>query len=78
MTIADWTGALGVFLILLAYFLNVNGRLHSDGKAFLLLNLAGATLACLASLMINYIPFVVLEGAWAAVSLAALVRVLRK
>ena len=74
MTFADWTGILGVFLILLAYFLNVTGRLKSHGRTFLIMNFIGAGMACLASVMINYIPFVILEGVWASVSLVALAR----
>jgi hypothetical protein len=74
MTLADWAGTLGVFLILLAYSLNVTGKLKSDGRTFLLLNFIGASLACVASFMISYLPFVILEGAWASVSLVALIR----
>jgi hypothetical protein len=78
MTLIDWIGSTGVFLILLAYFLNVTGRLKSADLNFILLNLSGAVLACLASVMIHYIPFVILEGTWAAVSVLALVRYARR
>ena len=72
MTYTDWIGSIGVFLILLAYFLNVFGQLNSKDLAFILLNLCGATLACIASIRLEYMPFVILEGAWALVSLYAL------
>ncbi len=68
MTLVDWIGSCGVFLILLAYFLNVTSRLGSKNLLFILLNLVGASLACLASYLINYLPFVILEGVWALVS----------
>ncbi len=68
MTLVDWIGSLGVFLILLAYFLNVISKLDSKHLTFILLNLVGASLACLASYLINYLPFVILEGVWALVS----------
>lgn len=68
MTYIDWIGSLGVFLILLAYFLNVIGKYSSKSLVFILLNLVGATLACYASILLDYIPFVVLEAAWVLVS----------
>ncbi|WP_297764626.1 hypothetical protein [uncultured Muriicola sp.] len=68
MTLVDWIGSCGVFLILLAYFLNVTSKLESKHLPFILLNLVGASMACLASYLINYLPFVILEGVWALVS----------
>ena len=72
MTYIDWIGSLGVFLILLAYFLNIIGKCSSRNLTFILLNLIGAMLACYASILLNYIPFVVLEAAWVLVSLYGL------
>jgi membrane associated rhomboid family serine protease len=68
MTFVDWIGSCGVFLILVAYYLNVTSRLGSKNLLFILLNLVGASLACLASYLIDYLPFVILEGVWALVS----------
>jgi hypothetical protein len=42
------------------------------------MNIIGAGLACLASWMIDYIPFVILEATWTAVSVFALLNYLRK
>lgn len=72
MTLADWIGFLGVFQILLAYYLNVTGRVTSRHLAFILLNLTGAAMACMASILIKYLPFIILEGIWALVSVYAL------
>jgi len=72
MTIVDWIGSLGVFLILLAYFLNVVGTLSTKHIIFILLNLIGSSMACLASVLLNYWPFIILAGVWAMVSLYAL------
>ncbi|WP_323787644.1 CBU_0592 family membrane protein [Psychroserpens sp.] len=72
MDSADWIGSIGVFLILLAYFLNVRGTLNHKDISFILLNLIGAVLACLASILLDYLPFIILEGAWFLVSLYAL------
>ena len=78
MNTTDWIGFAGVFLILLAYVLNVAGKTDRDQPAFIMLNLIGAALACLASVLLNYIPFIILEGAWAGVSLLALFRLIGK
>ena len=77
MTIVDWIGSLGVFLILLAYFLNIVGIVSSKHVWFIFLNLIGAILACLASILLNYWPFIILEGVWALVSLYALLKYLK-
>ncbi|MCB0444084.1 MAG: hypothetical protein R2812_05110 [Gelidibacter sp.] len=74
MTLTDWIGSIGVFQILLAYFLNIIGKLSTKNLAFITLNLIGATMACTASILLNYWPFIVLEGIWALVALYALVR----
>lgn len=68
MNLTDWIGFIGVFQILLAYFLNVVGKISTTGLPFILLNLIGAIMACIASILLNYWPFIVLEGVWALVS----------
>ncbi len=74
MNTIDWIGFIGVFLILLAYILNITGKLKSKDVLFILLNLIGASLACLASILLNYLPFIILEGVWALASLVALIK----
>lgn len=66
-------GSLGVGLLLLAFFLHLFGRLARDGYPYLLLNLFGGGIAAWASWLIDYLPFVVLEGTWAVVAAVALV-----
>ena len=68
----DWIGFVGVFQILLAYILNVLEKLKNKDLTFILLNLLGAAMACLASVLMNYLPFILLEGVWALVSLFSL------
>lgn len=75
-TLSTAIGFLGVGLLLLAFVLNIAGRMKAEGIPYLGLNLAGAALACLSSWMIDFMPFVVLEGTWAAATLIALVRAL--
>jgi hypothetical protein len=77
MTYNDIIGTLGVGLILMAYFLNTIKMLPKDGKLFYLLNIIGAALACYASLLINYMPFVILEGTWTLVSIYGLMRTMK-
>lgn len=72
MTFIDWIGFVGVTMILTAYFLNLKNQLNPQDLAYILLNLIGAILACLASLLMEYWPFVLLEGVWTIVSLHAL------
>jgi hypothetical protein len=74
MTLVDWIGFIGVFQILLAFALNVSNKLDNNSLVFILLNLFGSVLACTASVMMNYMPFIILEGVWALVSLFALIR----
>lgn len=73
MNVTDWIGFLGVFQILLAYILNVTGKASNKSLTFIILNITGAGMACLASILLNYWPFIILEGVWAMVSLYALV-----
>ncbi|MEZ2413311.1 hypothetical protein ACA086_00015 [Muriicola sp. E247] len=78
MNFADWIGSFGVLMILLAFALNITGKLSRNQLSYILLNLIGASLACLASFLINYIPFIILEGVWAAVSAYALYKYFTK
>lgn len=75
MSMTDIIGTIGVGLILLAYFLNIFNLLSKENKVFFLLNIAGAGLACYASWMIDYWPFVVLEGTWFLVSVAGFLKI---
>ena len=68
MTQTDWTGSIGVTILLIAYFLNLRDLIKKDGAVYLFLNLIGAGLACLASILLKYFPFIILEGCWALVS----------
>ena len=74
MTASEWVGSLGVVLLLLAFALNLFGRLSRESRRYQGLNALGATLACYASWRIDFLPFVVLEGVWALVALTALLR----
>ncbi|MFH4966452.1 hypothetical protein V8G69_15730 [Gaetbulibacter sp. M235] len=74
MNFIDWIGFLGVFQILLAYVLNVTGKSSNKSLVFIILNFIGASMACLASILLNYWPFIILEMVWALVSLYSLLK----
>ena len=74
LTLTEIIGFAGVSLLLGAFFLNLASRLSANGAVYLVLNLAGASLACLSSWLIGFMPFVLLEGTWALVAAVALAR----
>ncbi len=74
----DFIGTIGVGIILIAYFLNMFSLIPNNGKLFYLLNIIGASIACFASYLIDYIPFVILEATWAIVSVIGLVKSCKK
>lgn len=75
LTFTEWVGSIGVFLLLIAFFMNLVGTLGAGSLAYVGLNLIGAGLACYASWLLDFFPFVVLEGTWAVVAALALGRI---
>ncbi|HEY6503493.1 MAG TPA: hypothetical protein VIZ28_05905 [Chitinophagaceae bacterium] len=73
----DIIGTIGVGMILMAFFLSTAGLMESKGKSFYVMNVIGAALACYASLLINYWPFVILEGTWTLVSIYGLMKAMK-
>lgn len=76
MTDAEIIGSVGVTLLLLAFVCNLAGRLRATSYTYVLLNLTGASLSCLSSWLIDFIPFVILEGTWATAAGGGLARLL--
>jgi hypothetical protein len=74
VSFAETIASLGVALILVAFVLNLAGVMDRDSRIYLTLNLVGAVLACLSSILITFIPFVILEAVWAAAALIGLMR----
>lgn len=72
MTYNDWIGTLGVGIILLAYFFNTMKWIPENGKLFFVLNTLGGALSCYAAVLIDFMPFVVLEAIWTVVSIYGL------
>ena len=77
MTYNDWVGTIGVGLVLLAYFLNTMKMVPENGKLFFFLNIIGGALSCYAAILINFIPFTVLEAIWTIVSVYGFVKVMK-
>ena len=74
----DIIGTIGVGLILLAYTLSLFSFIAKEGKTFFVLNIIGSALACYASVLINYVPFILLEAVWCIVSIAGFYKLLSK
>lgn len=71
---ATLIGSIGVTILLAAFALNLLRVLSTNSPAYLAMNLVGSVLAGISSYLIGFIPFVVLEGAWALVAGIALLR----
>ena len=71
---ATWIGFAGVALLLVAFLVSLVKLMRPDGYPYAALNCVGAALACYSSWLISFMPFVVLEGVWAVVAAAAIVR----
>ena len=79
MSWTDAAGLVGVLLILLAYAAAVVGRLDPKGAWSLLANLVGAGLILVSLLLGAFnLASTAMEGAWALVALAGLVRLALK
>lgn len=78
MNYNDSIGAIGVGIILIAYFLNIFSFIKKDGNFYFILNIIGASIACFASYLIHYMPFIVLEATWAIVSILGLFKNIKK
>jgi hypothetical protein len=68
MTATDSIGFIGVSILLIAYFLNITNKIKKESLVYLQMNFFGAGLACLASVLMKYLPFIILEGCWTIVS----------
>lgn len=77
MSQTDWIGFIGVTMLLVAYFLNLKDFIKKDSFNYPLLNVVGAGLACFASILLKYLPFIILEGCWTIVSLFGMIKYIK-
>ncbi|MPM51274.1 hypothetical protein SDC9_98022 [bioreactor metagenome] len=70
-------GSTGVLLLLPAFFLNLFKVLMQDTKTYAIMNIFGAELSCYASILIDYMPFVILEGTWVLVAFIGLIKLFK-
>jgi hypothetical protein len=78
MTATDWIGFVGVTVLLVAFFLNLTDKIKKESLIYLFLNFIGAGIACFASFLLDYLPFIILEGCWTLVSAYGLINYLGK
>ncbi|NNV54129.1 CBU_0592 family membrane protein [Limnovirga soli] len=78
LTVNDYIGFAGVFILLIAFLLNLANKIDKDSLPYIVMNIIGAGLACAASWLIHYMPFVLLEATWTLVSIGALISQMRK
>jgi hypothetical protein len=67
-------GSVGVMLLLVAFFLTLFKFISQGTWTYIIMNITGAGLSCYASVLIDYRPFVILEGTWCLVAVAAFVK----
>ena len=71
-------GSLGVFLLLLAFALNLMRVISERTAIYLLLNFSGALMAAFYAYEGGMIPFVILEMVWALTALIRLFMIIKK
>jgi hypothetical protein len=76
--VPDWlyntVGAIGVVLILSAYFLLQTERLHAEQLRYSLLNLAGSSMILFSLFFEFNLPSFIVEAAWVTISLIGIGR----
>ena len=73
-----YIGIAGMFLLLLAFSLNLAKRLTQDAVAYIVLNILGAGLSVYYAIALDAVPFIILESAWGLFALYKLMLVLKK
>ena len=71
-------GSCGVGFLLIAFIINLIGKISEEHPIYLLLNFLGAFMAAYYALEGRVIPFVILELVWGITALVRLVLVIKK
>lgn len=77
MSQADIITGLGVLFILIAFLATTFAVLKEKSKAYYILNIIGAALACYGSILIKSVPFTILEAIWTVVAIIGLLKIMR-
>jgi hypothetical protein len=56
----------------------MTNKIEKDSLVYLQMNFFGAGLACLASVLMKYLPFIILEGCWTIVSAFGIIKSLKQ
>ena len=73
-----YIGIAGMFLLLLAFALNLAKKLTQDAVAYIVLNILGAGLSVYYAIALDAVPFIILESVWGLFALYKLMLVLKK
>lgn len=78
MSYTDIISTIRVSLILLAFFLNTFKYVSDNSNLYFVLNIVGGAFACYGSVLLNSLPFIILEGTWSVVALIGLIKTLKQ
>ncbi len=74
LSLGEILGSVGVAILLLAFLMNLLKKWQQDNLRYILLNIIGAALSCASSIVIHFLPFIILEATWTIVSILALIK----
>ncbi|MDO8993828.1 hypothetical protein [Daejeonella sp.] len=72
MSTSDLLASAGVSLLLIAFYLNLKKLMPTESKWYSALNCTGAALCGYSSYLIQFYPFVFLNGVWAIAAIISL------
>lgn len=78
MAFSTLISSIGVSLILVAFLLSIFKLLSIESKWYFLLNIIGGGFACYGSVLLDSLPFIILEGTWSIVALIGLLKSIKK
>ena len=77
MNLTDTISGLGVLFILLGFVLTTFKKITSDSRPYFIINIMGGVLAFWGSILLQSVPFAVLEGIWTIVATYGLIKSFR-
>ena len=69
----DVFGAIGLSLLLLAFFLNVMNKIRRNSHSYHIINFFGGLILAIYGMIINAIIFMILNSFWALVALLGII-----